>query len=299
MNYFFWKKEIVSLNNRLIFDYSLPQVVMYSDASSVGCGAWTADCGGLIFNRSWNNTEEGKSSTWRELKGSALAIEAFVPKISNKVVKLFTDNKGVVAIVNKGSMNRELQELSLGIFKLCRSRNINLQVQWVPREQNTQADILSREIDVDDWGVSKPFFQFVDNLWGPHTVDRFADNFNAKIMKFNSKYWCLGSNQVDAFSVNWARENNWIVPPISDITRVIKHLKVCKAQGTLVIPDWPSATFWPVLFGKDSPYKDIVTHVIRFCDPTHIFVHGRNHKSLFGSVNMKSHVLCIRINAEL
>jgi ribonuclease HI len=296
---FFWKNEIVSLNKRVLYDYTLPQVLMYSDASGVGCGAWTAQCGGLMFNRSWTSEEVGKSSTWRELKGVALAIEAFVPRISGKVVKVFTDNKGVVVIINKGSMNQELQGISLEIFKLCRSRNIELEIQWVPREQNTKADLLSREIDFDDWGVSIPFFQFVDNLWGPHSVDRFADNLNAKLIEFNSKFWCPGSSHVDAFSVNWYGANNWLVPPTDLVIRVVKHMKVCQAEGTLIIPEWPSAPFWLVLFGENSPWAGMVTEVIRFSDPTHIFVHGRNHKSLFGSSHMKSHVLGVRIKASL
>jgi hypothetical protein len=57
------------------------------------------------------------------------------------------------------------------------------------REENIKTDNLSRVIDLDDWGVSIEFFNFIDGLWGKHTVDRFADNLNAKISKFNYTYW--------------------------------------------------------------------------------------------------------------
>jgi hypothetical protein len=123
---FFWKNNIVSLNNRLLFEYSLPQIVMHTDASGVGCGA---QCGVLRFSQTWETQESGKSSTWRELKGVLLALEAFLPKIKEKAVKLFTDNRGVVAIVDKGSMNLELQNLSLDIYRLCKCNNISLEVQ--------------------------------------------------------------------------------------------------------------------------------------------------------------------------
>jgi hypothetical protein len=99
----------------------------------------------------------------------------------------------------------------------------------------------------------------MDKLWGPHTVDRFADNFNSKLDKFISKFWCSGSSHVDAFSISWEGDNNWIVPPISLVPRVIKHLQVSRAQGTLVIPDWPYAPFWPMLFGRNSQWAGIVT----------------------------------------
>ena len=59
-------------------------------------------------------------------------------------------------------------------------------------------------------GVSQIFFKFMDSFWGPHLLDRFADDHNAKLKTFNSKYWCPNSNtsQVDAFAVSWQGENN-------------------------------------------------------------------------------------------
>lgn len=51
-----------------------------------------------------------------------------------------------------------------------------------------EADLISREIDLDDWIVSDRFFKFIDNLWGPHSVDHFADKINCKFPKFNSTY---------------------------------------------------------------------------------------------------------------
>ena len=62
------------------------------------------------------------------------------------------------------------------------------------REQNSQADYLCRIIDSDDWAIStEVFFQFIDELWDPHNVDRFASSNNAKTKLFNSLYWNPGS----------------------------------------------------------------------------------------------------------
>ena len=70
---------------------------------------------------------------------------------------------------------------------------------------------LSRETDLDDskslYGVAQLFFNFMDSIWGPHSVDRFADNLNAKLCVFNSKYWCPNTSQVDSFAVSWEKEN--------------------------------------------------------------------------------------------
>ena len=48
----------------------------------------------------------------------------------------------------------------------------------MPRSSNEQADYLSRIVDIDDWFVSPRIFRFLDLKWGPHSVDRFADEHN-------------------------------------------------------------------------------------------------------------------------
>ena len=80
------------------------------------------------------------------------------------------------------------------------------------------------------------FIHFVDGLFGPHTVDRFADSANAKLPVFFSRYLTPGSAGVDAFSVSWEGQNNWLVPPIYLVPRVILHCIACQAVGTLVVP---------------------------------------------------------------
>ncbi len=77
-------------------------------------------------------------------------MQAFAPKVSGKVVKVCTDNKGVVAIVNKGSMVEDLLNMSLEIFQFCREHKIELKVHSVPRNMNVRAYEISRDTDFDD-----------------------------------------------------------------------------------------------------------------------------------------------------
>ena len=102
----------------------------------------------------------------------------------------------------------------------------------------------------------------LDAYWGPHTADRFTDNYNVHLGRFNSRFWCPGTEAVDAFTVNWENENNWWCPPIYLILRVLRHAKVCNSVGTLIVPFWMSTPFWPVVSLNDSHFVDIVTDVI-------------------------------------
>ena len=49
------------------------------------------------------------------------------------------------------------------------------------------------------------------------------------------------------FLPDWSGESCWLVPPVSLISRAICRAQLCSAGGTIVIPMWKSAPFWPVV----------------------------------------------------
>ena len=106
--------------------------------------------------------------------------------------------------------------------------------------------------DHDDWSVHPDNFQRLERMWGPHTVDRFASLFNSQLPRFNSRFWNPGSEAVDAFTCDWLGENNWWCPPVYLVPRVLRHVQATRATGTLLVPKWPSATFWPMLFTRNA-----------------------------------------------
>jgi hypothetical protein len=59
---------------------------------------------------------------------------------------------------------------------------------------------------------------------------------NAKLFRLNYLYWNPGSIGVDAFTSDWSGENNWLVPPVSMVGRVINHLIKSNSVGTFVVP---------------------------------------------------------------
>ena len=68
---------------------------------------------------------------------------------------------------------------ALAIFSISLARDIHIEPEWIPRRDNEIADYLSRVVNYDDWSLSSDtlssdIFQWVDKMWGPHTVDCFA-----------------------------------------------------------------------------------------------------------------------------
>ena len=94
--------------------------------------------------------------------------------------------------------------INLKVFSLSIHNNIKLEPEWIPRSLNERADLLSRIVDYDDWMLNPVVFAEVDRLWGPHSVDRFANWQNCQTTRFNSRCWSPGS---EAFTVDWGKEN--------------------------------------------------------------------------------------------
>ena len=98
-----------------------------------------------------------------------------------------TDNKAASLIVDSGSRKLELHDLALEIYEIKKFNNTDLRVQWIPREEKEIADLISKIIDVEDWQISNDFFEYLNTLWGPFSIDRFANHYNTKLELFNSK----------------------------------------------------------------------------------------------------------------
>ena len=136
------------------------------------------------------------------------------------------------------------------MLALMIKHQIKVEPERIPWEENEMADYFSRIID--------KLFGMLDELWGPHTIDRFANTDNTQIERFNSRFWCPGLAAVDAFTMNWNAENNWLCPPMSLVLHVLKYALGCKAQGTLIVPLWRSAPYWPLLCPDGSNLVEFV-----------------------------------------
>jgi hypothetical protein len=150
---------------------------------------------------------------------------SFRALIDGYSVKWHSDNQAAIP-------KPELHAIAVDIFIFCKRNDVSLLPEWISREWNTRADVISKAVDYDDWVTTREFFVYMDSLWGPHTVDRFADSFNTQLPRFNSRYYVPGKC-VDAFSVCWVGENKWLVPPPYRVIQVIVHIVASRAQGTL------------------------------------------------------------------
>ena len=138
----------------------LPDKIVYTEASSFVCAGFTVETYTRVVHKMWSSKEALKSSTYRELKAVFITLFSLQEVFQNRLVKIYTDNQYVVRITNAGSMKSELQSLAIEIFNICIRKNISIEVEWIPREQNQTADAYSKVFDYDDWSISDKFFDF-------------------------------------------------------------------------------------------------------------------------------------------
>lgn len=153
-----------------------------------------------------------------------------------------TDKKNGELVLQIGSSSKVIHDEVIAIYKLCRQHAFRLYPEWVPRKQNSEADYLSCQTDPEDYMLNPLHFAALDIMWGPHIVDRFSSFNTRQIPRFCSRWLSPCSETVDAFTVDWSGENNWIFPPPHLIPRVISHMCFNKQEGTLIVPLWSSAS---------------------------------------------------------
>ena len=196
---YFWRDNLKNLNEKNCFLYNTPSSFAYSDASDTGCGSLITMNEIILCHKMWLPHEKAKSFTWRELAAIEFAIQSFKDVLKASHVKWFTDNQAAAKITEVGSMHFDLHHIALRIFNLCLRHGINLDLQWIPRDFNSRADYLSRLIDVDDWEITNTLFAYLNNIWGPYTVDCFANYYNCKLHRFFSRFWNPNTSGVDFF----------------------------------------------------------------------------------------------------
>ena len=153
----FWHNySAAHLNTRYVFSSPKVHTIICTDASSVASGA-IVSLDNNIAHKNWSPSEKTQSSTWRELETIWFALNSFNCLLQNSRVKLFTDSQTAAKIMEVGSMKTDLQSIVIQIFDLSLKHRIFLEVQWITRSLNEQADCISKWVDTDDWSLSDTF----------------------------------------------------------------------------------------------------------------------------------------------
>ena len=291
-----WENTLVSLNTRNLNVAGSCSRIVYSDASGTGFAGYEVGSINGVSHGTWSAEEAVKSSTWRELCAVFRVLRSLVHVLSNQRVKWFTTSTNVVIIVNKGTMILDLQDLAMQIFNFSSMHAIHLEIEWLPRSLNDKADYLSMVIEKNDWGISFEILSMIENKLGSLDVEYFAAEHNAKLPLFYSKFWFYQSSSVDTFTYDWSQSFGLYVPPIILVSRVLKKMESCRAKGILVIPEWRSANFWPLICTNHGEMKSFILDWMHLPTEKCYYTPCKNGTGIFGNEDLKFNMLALYEN---
>lgn len=243
--------------------WQLPDTaILHCDASDTGWGGVLNHT--LPARGFWRPHQREDHITLNELRAVRLTVETFLERLKGKRVLLWEDNRAVMHILtNLTTRSPDIMVELRKLWYLLDTNDITLRARYIRSAANVWADKLSREMDSSDWQLNPCIFQYLDDRWGPHTIDRFATANNALVPRFNSELFDPQSLGVDALSrddQDWKRELNWCNPPWHLLEDVVLKLRNSGGRATVLAPRWTDKLFYQLLQELASEAIDIPSH---------------------------------------
>ncbi|XP_068092232.1 uncharacterized protein [Hyperolius riggenbachi] len=241
-----WWQKAVHLSPGRLWNYP-QQVTITTDASLWG---WGAHFNSQPAQGKWSVAERSQSSNSRELEAVWQALCHFNHQITDCHVKIETDNRSVVAFLNRqgGTRSQSLWETTARILFWAEKNLRSLTAIHLKGTSNQVADYLSRKkLDPNEWSLDQEIFHQVALQWGYPEVDLFARRGNAKCHQFCALFPKDLPWKLDAFTVDWGIARMYAFPPIPLLSRVIKKIVQDQARVILIAPLWPKRPWFTYL----------------------------------------------------
>ena len=130
---------------------------------------------------------------------------------------------------------------------------------------------------IDDLGQSSTFrlskaisyvlLSFVEHL-KQKTVKVFIENQSAASIVFGQ---------------DWSGETTGSVLPVGLVVNAVRVLTACSGRGTLIIAEWPSASFWPLLRDGPSWFKSFVSQLFLLPAVNDLILEGPVQRQIYVS----------------
>ena len=208
---------------------------IFTDASKEG---WGAHLNERTARGTWSLPESKLHINHLELKAVFLALKEFQDLCSSNIVLIATDNKTVVAYINKegGMKSGSLCALLWRILSWCTRKRVTLKACHIPGRLIVIADKLSRlgQTIQPEWSLHPEVFQAICSRWHQPQVDLFATRFNNKLPQFVSlvpdpQAWVVDGLSLDPYAF----------PPAAILGKVLEKLQDYPYNRIILItPGW-------------------------------------------------------------
>ena len=242
-----WWIENISVASKSIVK-SNPSYIIKSDASKLG---WGAVLDSQAIGGRWTVSERSAHINYLELLAAFFALKAFCLNRQCCSVQLQLDNSTAVTYINNmgGTKSLGLNDLTIQMWEWSTERSIWISAVHIAGISNHDADKQSRQFhDQHEYMLNVSSFRTILAKYPHLNVDLFASRLNHQLEHYVSWKPDPGCIAVDAFSLNWQSYNFYAFPPFSLIARCLQKICVDKASGIIVVPLWPTQTWFSSLF---------------------------------------------------
>lgn len=217
--------------------------LLTTDASDVG---WGAQLGESMMTGQWTIPQQNWHVNLKELYAVHAAIQEQSHLLRNAHILVQTDNRTVVAYINKegGTKSKKLLRLTEQLLTLLDQLNICLTAQYFPGRYNAEVDALSRQKPAPEWHLTDEATAIIFRKWGVPEVDVFASETAHVVEKYVSRDpQDMAALFHNAFCRQWNFRLAWIFPPPNLIPQVLNHLNTAHGRYIIIAPRWIKA-FW-------------------------------------------------------
>ena len=240
-----------------------PDMIVKTDASHLGWGAFAPfrDDRFRSFGGRWGPEDLGKHINTLETIAAALGLKyALTDGSEGKHVRLRSDNTTAVSVIKKQG-DTKCKERNFWVQQLWRfiqSKNMWLSVTHIPGVLNVEADTESRYFqEAAEWGLRPQLVDEIERRWGLPQIDLFATNRNAIVQRYASWGPDPEAELIDCFQESWSRfDSVYCFPPTPLVGRVLQKLVMDRCRGVVVIPFWPSASWFNRFRTMDTDWFD-------------------------------------------
>ena len=249
-----------------------PQAKIFTDASLSG---WGAEFQGTSTGGHWSAAESKHHINYLEMLAIFLGLRTFACSKGNIHIRIMCDNTSAVNILNHmgTSHSDPCNELAKVIWEWCIKCNIWISIAHIPGKKNIVADLESRRRQREsEWMLNKTSLCEAQKILKvTPVIDLFASRINKQLPRYVSYRLDPDAEAIDAFSLNWANLNFYAFPPFSVIPTVLAKIQKEKAEGIVVLPDWPTQSWYakaskmmkqqPVHLKKSKNLLTLPTHL--------------------------------------
>jgi hypothetical protein len=182
-----------------------------------------------------------------ELEAILLGLKKFKDLINRQSLLILSDNQSSVFAIKKGRHSNPIANKMIKEIYCFLNFPAKVWIAYIPTKENVLADQLSRPGN-EDWALDPAILQGIcQEIDFQPQLELFAQEHNHLLPRFVSSTINRRALAWDAFSFQWSTGDLYANPPFSLIPRVLAKAVSERANLLMIVPEWPSAPWFPLL----------------------------------------------------